>query len=213
MRAFTFPEPSTPAFLSHDDQADGISCRDNRPFRTGILALMILGLGTLKAASAQTEFFVSTNGNDTNPGTQSEPFQHLERARDVLRQMPRLDQNVNVWIGQGEYFLTGQIDFDERDGGQGAGTVTYQALPGTEVLFSGGVRVTGWQRAENNLWKAPLDRDVKLRSLYVNGVRARMAGMMGLASRGGDSMSRRVRLHGPGVPVPKPTAVSTPICQ
>ena len=185
MRAFTFPERSTPGFLSHDDQTDGISCRDNRPFRTGILALIILGLGILKTASAQTEFFVSMNGNDTSLGTQSEPFQHLERARDVLRQMPRLDQNVNVWIGQGEYFLTRQIDFDERDGGQGAGTVTYQALPGKEVVFSGGVRVTGWQRAENNLWKAPLDRGVKLRSLYVNGVRARMAGMMGLASRGG----------------------------
>ena len=172
--------------LSNTDFTDVISFRCTPRNCCSFLVLLTLGFGTLKAEPVQTEFFVSLNGSDTNPGTQAAPFKSLEKARDTIRLVQRNDLNVNIWIEPGEYILPNQIDFDERDGGRGCGTVTYQAHPGTEVLLSGGTPITGWQEGENNIWKAPLDRGVKLRSLYVNGVRARMAGMMGLAIRAGE---------------------------
>lgn len=172
--------------LSNTDFTDVISFRCTPRNCCSFLVLLTLGFGTLKAEPVQTEFFVSLNGSDTNPGTQAAPFKSLEKARDTIRLVQRNDLNVNVWIEPGEYILPNQIDFDERDGGRGCGTVTYQAHLGTEVLLSGGTPITGWQEGENNIWKAPLDRGVKLRSLYVNGVRARMAGMMGLAIRAGE---------------------------
>ena len=33
-----------------------------------------------------TEYFVSTRGSDTNPGTKAQPFATLTRARDVVRE-------------------------------------------------------------------------------------------------------------------------------
>lgn len=94
--------------------------------------------------------------------------------------------DVTVWIETGEYFLPSTIEFDERDGGLVGGSVTYRSEEGGEVTLSGGTRVTGWQPAEGGIWKAPLDRSVKLRSLYVNGIRARMASVKGYAVRGGE---------------------------
>ena len=147
-------------------------------------ALLLLFAPVLRATNL--DFYISTGGSDTNTGTRSAPFRSIERARDILRSIPRENIDSTIWIAPGEYELPGEIDFDERDGGQGSGSVTYKSLPGGEVILSGGTHVTGWKPAENNIWKAPLDRTVKLRSLYVNGVRARMASVMGYATRAGE---------------------------
>ncbi len=138
------------------------------------------------AQKATVDIYVSPSGSDSNSGTQAAPFQTLARARDAVRALPATNLDVHVWIGAGTYILGSSLDLDERDSGRGTGTVTYQAMPGAEPLLSGGTVVTGWQPAENNMWKAPLARSVKLRSLYVNGVRARMASVKGWASRTGE---------------------------
>ena len=154
--------------------------------RFPFLASLLLLLQSAFSLPAQTSFYVASSGSDTNPGTESAPFRSIEGARDFLRSMPRENTDVTVWIQPGEYVLPATIEFDERDGGWGTGTVTYRSRPGADVLLSGGTRITGWNPAEGNIWKAPLYRSVKLRSLYVNGVRVRMASLMGWASSAGE---------------------------
>ena len=38
---------------------------------------------------AVNEYFVSTEGSDTNPGTQAQPFATLQRARDTIRELKK----------------------------------------------------------------------------------------------------------------------------
>ena len=118
--------------------------------RFPFLASLLLLLQSAFSLPAQTSFYVASSGSDTNPGTESAPFRSIEGARDFLRSMPRENTDVTVWIQPGEYVLPATIEFDERDGGWGTGTVTYRSRPGADVLLSGGTRITGWNPAEGS---------------------------------------------------------------
>ena len=50
----------------------------------------------------------------------------------------------------------------------------YEAYNNEVPVISGGIPVTGWTQVSGNIYSAPLSRSTKLRSLFVNGVRATM---------------------------------------
>ena len=87
-----------------------------------------------------------------------------------------MKSDIVVTLRGGEYELTEPLTFGVRNSGNGAHTITLRASQGETPVISGGRHVTGWKRIHGNLWCAPLQSDSKLRSLFVNGKRCRMAG-------------------------------------
>ncbi|MFF0079247.1 RICIN domain-containing protein [Streptomyces canus] len=141
-------------------------------------AALLTSLTTSTPASAapQATYYVAPGGNDTNAGTITAPFKTLQHARDVVRTVNKnMTGDINVYLRGGSYPVSSTIDFTSADSGTNGHRVTYAAYPGEKPVLDGGVKVTGWTRHSGNIWKAPLDRDDKLRALYVNGKRAQMA--------------------------------------
>ncbi len=92
--------------------------------------------------SAQLEFYVSTSGDDTNPGTKEKPFATLTRAQDAVRQLKQTVQGaMTVLVRAGTYYLDEALSFSPEDSGTSGGRVTYRAFPGEIVTLSGGVRI------------------------------------------------------------------------
>jgi hypothetical protein len=117
-------------------------------------------------------FFVSPTGTDTNPGTQSAPFQTLSRAQTAVRAItPGMSGDVVVYLRQGTHTLTNSVVFDARDSGLNGFQVVYSAYPGEAPVVSGGRPVTGWIDAGGGLFRAPVG-SLRFRQLYVNGKRA-----------------------------------------
>ncbi|MET7452135.1 RICIN domain-containing protein [Streptomyces sp. NPDC005574] len=138
--------------------------------------LTSLTTSTLASAAPQATYYVAPGGNDTNAGTITAPFKTLQHARDVVRTVNKnMTGDINVYLRGGSYPVNSTIDFTSADSGTNGHRVTYAAYPGEKPVLDGGVKVTGWTRHSGNIWKAPLDRDDKLRALYVNGKRAQMA--------------------------------------
>ena len=164
-----------------------------RTFRGSLIpaaAAALIGASIMAAETDQRpvyrEFFVSPAGSDTSgSGSKESPFKTLEKARDTVRQViPNMTGDIVVTISGGTYPVTQTIVFGPEDSARGAHRIIYRAARGETPVFSGGVPVTGWKLHEGNIWQAPLDRDRKLRALYVNDQRAVMT-------------SRRVRPVGP----------------
>ena len=109
-----------------------------RPF--AILLLLLLA-----AAAQATEFYVATNGSDTNPGTKAKPFATLERARDVLRLMKRGPGATTVWIRGGVYNRTETFTLTAGDGGTEGAEIVYRACEGETVRITGGRQVKGFR--------------------------------------------------------------------
>ncbi len=143
---------------------------------TTLICMAAAPLHAQTDSNSSREFFVSPTGSDANPGTSSKPFQTLEKARQAVRSaIPGMTGDIAVTIRGGDYPVRKTIVFGPEDSATGNHRIYYRAAAGETPVFTGGVPVTGWELHKDGIWKAPLQRDEKLRALYVNDTRAVMA--------------------------------------
>ena len=92
-------------------------------------------------------FYVATNGDDSNSGTIDFPFATVEKARDAIRELKvesgLPNGGVTVYIRGGTYQLTESLEFTEEDSGTEAAPIVYQEYPGEHAVLSGGVSIPG----------------------------------------------------------------------
>lgn len=141
-----------------------------------LFALILL----LAFSASAAEIWVAPNGNDTSQGTEQHPLASLIAAQQKAREMrqtndPSIGDGIRIILKAGTYQLEEPLVFSPDDSGTKDSPTTYLAEKGAKVIISGGVKVAGWQQVKGNIYKAHLDRDTKLRSLFVNGKRMRMA--------------------------------------
>ena len=141
--------------------------------------------GTSTAAGTQAVFFVAPDGSDNGDGSIESPFATLDKARDEVRKINgSMTGDIVVYLRGGDYRITEPVEFDTRDSGTGGFTIRYEAYGDEEPVINGAQKVTGWTKFNDKLWSAPLDRDIKLRNLYVNDRRANM-GSVQVQAKGG----------------------------
>lgn len=127
------------------------------------------------AAATQAIFYVSPAGNDANAGSISAPFLTIGAAQTAVRALaPSMTGDIIVYLRGGTYPLAAPLAFGPADSGTNGFHVFYQAYNNEVPVISGGVPVKGWTLVSGNVYSAPLSRTTKLRSLFVNGVRAFM---------------------------------------
>jgi hypothetical protein len=100
-----------------------------------LLSCGLLLLTALASAAPVTEFFVSTQGRDTNPGTREKPFATLDHARDVVRGL-KSPTPVTVWLRGGIFRLDKPLALTAADSG-----TTYRAFGTEAVSLMGGMPV------------------------------------------------------------------------
>ncbi len=166
--------------------ASGLSARSSARLRMCLVRLllfvMLLGLSSGcgyvipdNGCAPSTEFWISSDGSDASPGTQSEPFLTLERARNAIRALDksRREGEIVVYIRGGTYRLTQTFALDPNDSGLNGHKVTYCAAPGERPVITGSISVGGWTPHDPNLgiYRASVGH-YAARQLYVNGQRA-----------------------------------------
>ena len=113
---------------------------------TGILLSLAFGL-----AAQATEFHVTTNGSDTNPGTQSMPFRTVQRAADAAQ------PGDIITVHNGVY--RERID-PPRGGASDTQRIVYQAANGEKVVLTGAESVKDWVKVTNDTWKVTIPNSV-----------------------------------------------------
>lgn len=120
------------------------------------LSLLITAL----AASAR-EIILSPEGEISNP----------QAALIAARNSP---EPVKIIVRDGIYLLRQPLEFSPGDS-----DITWQAASGAEPVFDGGMKISGWQKTKDGLWKAELPKVREGRwnfdQLWVNGHRATRA--------------------------------------
>lgn len=107
--------------------------------------ILLLGVAMADCCfGGRTEFFVSPNGNDANPGTKERAFGTLDAARDALRRSDRNSDRV-VWLRAGAYELTTPLTLTAEDSGTPGKPVIFSAWNGEKVRIMGGRRIVGWE--------------------------------------------------------------------
>ncbi|HNT88912.1 MAG TPA: right-handed parallel beta-helix repeat-containing protein, partial [Candidatus Hydrogenedentes bacterium] len=147
-------------------------------------------------AAADTSLYVSPEGNDAWTGRHvaplpdgaDGPFATVQRARDVVRDMPK-DGPITVFIREGGYTLTEPISFSPEDSGAPKAPVVYSAYRSEQPVFRGGRAISGWTR-EGEVWVADLpevrEGQWDFSALWVNGERRQPARTPNAANPAGD---------------------------
>ena len=115
-----------------------------------LLTVSALLAGVVMTASAR-EYVVSPKGDDGAAGTQDAPFRTLAKATSVLQ------PGDVCLVRAGTYRET--VKFSRS--GTAEKPITMKAWPGERPLVSGADQVTGWQRVDGLLWRAPMGWNVR----------------------------------------------------
>ena len=88
------------------------------------------------------DLYVSPTGHDTSPGTATQPFATLSRARDAIRELKQHGTlppgGVRVILRGGAYYLPQTLELDQQDSGTAAAPITYCAFAGEQPWLNGG---------------------------------------------------------------------------
>ncbi len=122
-------------------------------------------------------FYVSQNGSDENDGSKEKPFKTIARARDEVSKINNdMTGDIYVYIDPGYYKQDETLKFTDKDGGKNGYNVIYAGSdPFSETVIGGGIHVTGWEKTDNEIYKAHLDTKNEIRNMYVNDVPAQRA--------------------------------------
>jgi hypothetical protein len=136
-------------------------------------------LGASLAVCGAADFYVATNGNDSNLGTSDQPFATLERGRDAIRSLkqtgPLPTGGTHVWLRGGRYMRQSPFTLSVywspvagNDSGTPTSPVVYQAYPGETPYIIGGINVTGFQSVTDPTILARLTSSAQTNLLVAN---------------------------------------------
>ena len=135
-------------------------------FKSLLNALLLLALAASVNAAIYYNVKPGCKAKDKNT------FSDITAAKDAVgKQIGKgLKDDIVVFLHQGDYRLDKPLEFDHRDGGTAAYSITYCPWPGDKVVLSGGCPVKEWTRVKDNLWTAKVPPakggKFKVRQLY-----------------------------------------------
>lgn len=122
---------------------------------------------------AQTTFFVSPKGKNTNPGSKEKPFADISHAKLKAR---KVQGAVVINLLEGDYHLKQPIVFNAEDARKKNETLTIKNFNHQKVAISGAVALQlKWKKYKNRIWQAEVTQDVFFDELFINGKLQRMA--------------------------------------
>ena len=156
-------------------------CLEFLRLRPCFLALSVLLFTYVLVPLAQAvDFYVATNGSDSNIGNIGRPFATITKARDAARALGTSTVR-NIFIRGGKYYNVAVVLTRYGDDSN----LTIQGYPGETAVLYGGMPITNWVSVSNGWYAAPLPAfpsalvtnassltDWQVRMLLVDGVMA-----------------------------------------
>lgn len=125
------------------------------------------------AVTGAADFYVATSGDDSWPGSISQPFRTLDRARLAVQGLKTQvsGRTITVLIRNGTYFLPSTWTFTAIDSGTPTTPIVYANYPGETPVISGGQLLMNWVQNANGRWQTTLPLGTYFTQLWVNGAR------------------------------------------
>lgn len=137
--------------------------------------LLLFGMCVCLKSSVAMDVYVSTSGDDANPGTRDQPVASFEAAKKLARKSAGKEA-VTIHIGDGTYFLRDTLKLSHADSGTAENPVVWKAENEGGAIISGGVLLkTDWQSYRDGIFKTKVPAGLEIDQVFVAGKRQHMA--------------------------------------
>jgi hypothetical protein len=114
------------------------------------LILLLAGIIGMFGSLSAAEIWVSSAGNDENPGTKANPKATLQAGLRQARELRRLNDasvvgGIHVYMEGGTYSMVETLMLTPEDSGSPESPTTVEAAPGQKPVLSGGIVVKDWK--------------------------------------------------------------------
>lgn len=119
-----------------------------------VLAGLLISFLLVSCNEQAGTFYVSPDGSDDNKGTKSKPFASLNKAKDAVLQViadGTNDQEIFVYFREGVYSFDEAVIFNEDEFASGSNTIVFSAYENEKPVFSAGMLLDGWQKADHDI--------------------------------------------------------------
>ena len=140
-----------------------------------ISILACLSFAVSPASAQKVAYYVSTTGNDSNPGTFLQPLATIagaesKLAANYLNNCQSQTAPIIVQFRHGTWYNQ-KINLT-NSGCSSVAPIIYENFSSETPVFSGGMRITNWINVSGSLWQATLPTGtVNFEALYYNGQR------------------------------------------
>ncbi len=128
------------------------------------------------------DYYVATDGLDTNAGTLAAPFATLAKAQTAARSLHATadkQRPVTIHVRGGVYPLAEPLKLTAEDAGTTAAPVVFRAYADEKPILTGGVPITGFTQHDGAILKcdvkSPRLDGVRFKQLYFDGQRQTLA--------------------------------------
>lgn len=150
--------------------------------KRNILSLLLFALILLANAQSVT-IYVSSKGSDQNTGLSAgAPLATVQKALSnwaVLKTSGKTIPEASILLEGGTYQLAEPIRITPENGGSANSKLIIRSADYQKAVFNGAKKITGWKKAKNNIWKAPVleSKEGKwlFNQLFVNGQQKTLA--------------------------------------
>ena len=123
------------------------------------LSAIITVLSSLTVLIEATEYFVSLDGDDSNPGTLQKPWRHVQKAATMLSPGDMCTIREDHYAE--DVTINGLKGTKDKP-------ITFRSYPGEMVTFDGTAPITSeWETYKDNIFVTTADKDVW--QLFVDG--------------------------------------------
>lgn len=99
---------------------------------------------------AEMTYHVATGGDDTNPGSEAQPFRTIQHAAEQAQPGDVITVHAGIYRER--------IN-PPRGGASDAQRIVFQAAEGAEVIIKGSEVIKDWERVENDTWMATVPNE------------------------------------------------------
>jgi parallel beta-helix repeat protein len=122
-----------------------------------LILLMIVMLFFVQDLVSAQKIYLSPGGDDNNPGTIEKPLATLTAARNRAREYRKnnqVNQPIEIIALEGEYFMNEPLVLTSEDAASSSAPLVFRTENGTKAVFYGGVKIVGFEKVNDKLWRA-----------------------------------------------------------
>lgn len=130
--------------------------------------------------AATTNYYVATDGSDSNVGSLAAPFLTLSKAQTTLRAAGPFTDGATVHVRGGNYLLSSTLALTYLDSGASAANpVVWRGYVGETAVLMGASRITNWTTYSGNIQMTDVSTQgfasANFHQLFYDGDRQRLA--------------------------------------